>query len=457
MLTTGSMVGARVHIVGIGGAGMSGLALLLAEMGARVSGSDAVGSAVLDHLRDRGVIVHVGHDPDHGLGAEIVSWSPAVARDNLEVAASVANGATPLNRAELLARLGQSSRIIGLTGTHGKTTATSMMAHVMHAAGRNCSRLLGAPVLGLGDNGHWGDHELILEVDESYGTFSLLNPYALGVLNVEADHLDHYGSLDALERAFAALIERTTGPVVVWGDDPGVARVASMLHRTVVVAGRSSDSSWRVDGVELQRRGASFRIAHGDQAMVIALRVTGAHNVANASVVVALASELGLGPADIARGLAAFEGAPRRFQSRGSWRGVDIYEDYAHLPGEIMATIEATRTAGYERIGVVFQPHRVTRTLNLNDTFATAFDAAARVVVTDIYTAGEPNPAGVTGEILVQAMTQRRATAPVVYCSSLNDVADVVQTWHDAVDVILFLGAGNVADVALHLRGGLDQ
>ncbi|HUV58099.1 MAG TPA: UDP-N-acetylmuramate--L-alanine ligase [Acidimicrobiales bacterium] len=456
MLTAESLVGARVHIVGIGGAGMSGLALLLVEMGARVSGSDAVGSAVLDHLRDRGVTVHVGHDRGHGVGADVVSWSPAVARDNVEVASAVANGAVPFSRAEILARLGQSSRIIGLTGTHGKTTATSMMAHVMNAAGRDCSRLLGAPVLGLGDNGHWGDGDLILEVDESYGTFSLLSPFALGVLNVEADHLDHYGSLELLERAFAALIDRTTGPVVVWADDPGIVRVVTMLHRTVVVAGTTPEASWRVDAVQLSRQGANFRITHGDEEMVIALCVTGAHNVANASVVAVLAREFGLGTGDIVRGLAAFKGAPRRFQYRGSWRGIDVYEDYAHLPGEITATIEATRSAGYQRIGVVFQPHRVTRTLNLNDAFATAFDGAARLVVTDIYTAGEPNPTGVTGEFLVRAMIERQSQAPVAYCPSLDHVVDVVEAWHDDVDVILFLGAGNVADVAPRLPGGLD-
>ena len=457
MLTGASLVGAHVHIVGVGGAGMSGLALLLVEMGARVSGSDTAASAVLDHLRARGVAVHVGHDRAHGIGAEFVTWSPAVARDNVEVDAAVASGATPLSRAEMLARLGQSSRIIGLTGTHGKTTATSMMTHVMNAAGRDCSRLLGAPVVGLGDNGHWGDDDLVLEVDESYGTFSLLSPFALGVLNVEADHLDHYGSLASLERAFSELVDRTTGPVVVWGDDPGVARVTAMLNRNVVRVGTVPGSPWRVDDVQLGRRGATFRLAHGDEEMVMVLHVTGAHNVANAAVVAVLARELGLGAEDVVRGLAAFTGAPRRFQSRGSWRGVDVYEDYAHLPGEITATITATLAAGYERIGVVFQPHRVTRMVNLNDAFATAFDAATRVVVTDVYTAGEPNLAGVTGEILVRAMIEHRPEARVTYCSSLDDVADVAEAWHDEIDVILFLGAGNVADAALRLRGGLDQ
>jgi UDP-N-acetylmuramate--alanine ligase len=453
-----SMVGTRVHIVGIGGAGMSGLARLLVEMGARVSGSDAAPSAVLDGLRDAGVEVHVGHDSAHVALAEIITWSPAIARDNVEVVAALRGGATALTRAQMLARLGESSRIIGFTGTHGKTTATSMMAHVMGAADHDCSRLLGADVTGLGPNGHWGDGDLILEVDESYGTFSLLSPYALGLLNVEADHLDHYGSLEMLERAFADLVDRSTGPVVVWNDDVGVRRTVDLVQRDVVRVGTTHDADWRVARMDFERKGAAFDLHGPDSTLEIVLRVIGAHNVANAAVVAVVALQLGVPGQAVTRGLAAFQGAPRRFQFRGSWRGVDVYEDYAHLPGEIAATIEATRSAGYERIGVVFQPHRVTRTLSLADAFATAFDGASYIVITDIYSAGEPNPTGVTGEIVATALGRHHSEMTVEYCERLEDVGDRLDQHHGDLDVVLLLGAGDVAAVlAPSLSGGLEQ
>ena len=453
---TTSLGGSRVHIVGVGGAGMSGLARLLIEMGTLVSGSDAVDSAVLTGLRDAGATIVVGHAARNATGAQFVTWSPAIASDNVEIVGAVSHGARALSRAQMLSMLGAESRVIGLTGTHGKTTATSMMALVMHSAGRDCSRLLGAEVIGLGSNGHWGDAELILEVDESYGTFSLLSPYALGVLNIEADHLDHYGTLDALEGAFCELVDRSTGPVVAWANDPGVRRTLESVRRTVSRVGTGGDLDWNVSRVELARHGSSFRLEGGSLALDLELAVIGAHNVANAAVVASLAMELGVSADAVARGLRAFVGAPRRFQYRGKWGGVEVYEDYAHLPGEIAATIGATRAAGYERIGVIFQPHRVTRTLHLVDDFGRAFDGASLVVVTDIYPAGEPNPSGVSGEVVERSIREQRPHLRTIYCASLDDVPSEVQGHHADLDIVLLLGAGDVASVASHLDGGLD-
>ena len=213
--------------MGVAGAGMSGLAMLLAEMGAVVSGSDAQDAPILEELRGRHVTTYVGHDAQHVAGAEIVLWSPAVSRDNVELVAARENGAELMPRARAFSELAEMKRVIGLTGTHGKTTATSMMVQVSLAAGRDDGWLVGAPVLGVGAQGHWGEGDLIVEVDESFGTFAELSPFALGVLAVEADHLDYYGTVDALEAGFSDLITRTSGPIVVWGDDPGARRVAS--------------------------------------------------------------------------------------------------------------------------------------------------------------------------------------------------------------------------------------
>jgi UDP-N-acetylmuramate--alanine ligase len=442
-----------VHVVGVGGAGMSGLARLLVESGAVVSGSDVADSSLLDALRAAGVTVSIGHDASNVANADVVLWSPAVASDNVELVAARAGGAALLSRAEVLAALARVRPVIGLTGTHGKTTATSMLVHVLAADGRDAGRLLGADVLGVGVNGHWGSGDVALEVDESYGTFALVHPTALGLLNVEADHLDHYGTLAALERAFADLLERTSGPVVAWGDDPGAQRVAAMAAREVVRVGSAAAHEWRVRDVAVTREEARCTLQGPEGDVVLALNVTGVHNLADAAVVAVLARQLGVPFDSIVAGLADFRGAPRRFERLGSWRGVDVYESYAHLPGEITAILSATRAAGYERITAVFQPHRVTRTLSLVDDFAPAFDLASVLVVTDIYRAGEANPTGVTGQVIADAVAARGAGARTTYCASLEDVSEVLEKFHDASDVVVLLGAGDVASVATRLRG----
>jgi len=445
--------GARVHIVGIGGAGMSGLARLFIEVGALVSGSDLADSVALEALRSLGVRVAVGHDAANAANADIVLWSPAVASANVELVAARAAGALLLSRAEVLAELARERPVIGLTGTHGKTTATSMMVHVMAAAGLDAGRLLGADVLGVGANGHWGSGDVVVEVDESYGTFALMAPRALGLLNVEADHLDHYGTLAALESAFAELIERTSGPVVIWSDDDGSRRAASAAPRDVVRVGTGELDTWRVSEIAVTRHDAHFTLRGPEVEWPLTLGLTGVHNVADAAVVAVLAGQLGISADAIRSGLSSFVGAPRRFQLLGSWRGVDVYESYAHLPGEISAILSATRAGGYERITAVFQPHRVTRTLALVDEFAPSFDLATTVIVTDIYRAGEANPSGVTGEVIADAILGRGAGVAATYCASIDDVPDLLESVHDDSDVVVLLGAGDVASVAAKLRG----
>jgi UDP-N-acetylmuramate--alanine ligase len=444
--------GVKVHIIGVGGAGMSGVARLLAESGALVSGSDLADSVVLEELRALGVSVALGHDASNTTGAQFVLWSPAVKSDNVELIAAREGGAALVSRAQVLADLAQVRPVVGLTGTHGKTTATSMMVHVMKAAGRDAGRLLGAGVIGVGSNGHSGIGDVIVEIDESYGTFALVRPHALGLLNVEADHLDHYGTLASLESAFAELIDRTSGPVVIWSDDAGAQRVANSATREVVRVGTRA-GEWRVSEVTVSRHDARFTL-HGPGVQErLTLNVTGVHNVADAAVVAVLAAQLGVSFEAITSGLARFQGAPRRFELLGSWRGVDVYESYAHLPGEIAAILSATRAAGYERITAVFQPHRVTRTIALAEDFAPSFDLASTVIVTDIYTAGEPNPTGVTGEVIAEAISRRGAGATTTYCASTDDVPDVLEALHDGSDVVVLLGAGDVATVATKLRG----
>ncbi len=445
-------VGRRVHIVGVGGAGMSGVARLLSERGCRVSGSDAQAGPVLDELVAHGVRVDVGADATHGADAEVVLWSPAVAADHPELAAARVRGATLLPRADLLAELGRLQPVVGITGTHGKTTATSMLVWVMSAAGRDDSRLLGAPVRGVGANGHWGGPDLLLEVDESYGTFARLAPAALGLLNVEADHLDHYGSVEALHDAFVDLVERTTGPVAVWIDDPGAAAVARRVGRDVRTVGATADV--RLGEVRVDATGTRARLTHPEAGEVaLDLAVPGRHNAIDAAVVATLCLDLGIERSAVERGLASFHGAPRRFDRRGHWHGAVVIEDYAHLPGEIRATVQATRAAGYDRVVAVFQPHRVSRTVALAAQFAGAFDDADEVIITDLYAAGEPNPEGVTGRVVSDVVAGGRAG--VHYAATPSEVITVLEesVAGRPADAVLLLGAG---DIAARVVDGLE-
>lgn len=437
--------GTRVHIVGVGGAGMSSLAVLLQGWGCVVSGCDAGNVGVLAQLRDLGIDASEHHDAAHVTHADVVLWSPAVPREHVELVAAQSAGRVMLARREVLAELSTMMRLIGVTGTHGKTTATSMLVHIMVAAGRDDARLLGAPVRGVGFGGHYGPDDLVAEVDESYGAFVEITPYALGLLNVEADHLDHYGSLENLETAFAGVLSRTTGPVVVWTDDPGAARVAALATRDVVSVGRNETAWWRLVDEVVSRRGAHARLS-GPVDVDIDLAVTGRHNLANAALAAALALAVGVEPTNVTQGLRRFRGAPRRFEHLASWRDVDVVDDYAHLPGEIAATLEAAHAAGYEKIVAVFQPHRVSRTLRVGGEFAPAFDLADEVIITDIYTAGEANPDAVTGEFLVDFVNDRGRT-PARYAPTLLEAAHALERRATRADLLLILGAGDVTRV----------
>lgn len=436
----------RVHIMGIAGAGMSGLARLLAGQGYRVSGCDSQNSEVLQSLAESGIEVFAEHDAHHLENVDLLLWSPAVSTMNPERVRAEELGILTLDRASMLAKLGRENNLIGVTGTHGKTTATSMLAWILEESGRDVGRLLGADVRGLGPNGRYGPEGLVVEVDESFGTFAQVSPSSLALLNIEADHLDYYGNLQSLETAFQELTQRTTGPVVYYRSDPGARRVGDALDGAI---GVGAGGDWLIEEVELDRRGARFTLRTAEKSLPLSLRVTGRHNVANAAVVAVLANEIGVDDESIIRGLSRFQGAPRRFEYRGQHSGVDIYEDYAHLPGEISATLEAARDAGYERIGVVFQPHRITRTMALAGDLANALASAAWVVVTDIYDAGEENLDGVTGEAVATPL--RAMNQETVYIPDLAFIWESLSRQSN-VDAIFFLGAGNIAQIIPELE-----
>jgi UDP-N-acetylmuramate--alanine ligase len=440
--------GSRVHVVGCAGAGMGALVRLLVDRGCVVSGCDRGNEHELAALARIGAEVYRGHAATHLEGVDVVTASAAVDDGLGELAAARRRGIAVLRRPAVLRALGESAEVVAVAGTHGKTTTTSMAARVWDAAGLSPSWLVGTPVPGLGPSGRWRSREVLLEADESYGAFAELSPRRVALLNVEADHLDHYGDLGAVHAAFAGLLERAEEDPVVFVDDPGAERALALSRRRALSVGRDARARVRVRGERLDAGGSHFTLAGPGGELDVSLRVPGAHNVANAAVAAALAMSRGVPSAAIAEGLARHEGAPRRFQVIGRLRGTQIVDDYAHLPGEVAATVAAARTLGHDRIAAVFQPHRVSRTRALASSFAGAFVDVEDLVVTDIYRSGEPNPDHVTGEVVAEAVARGPGAPTVTYVGSLAAAADHVAPLLGVVDCVLLLGAGDVGSVA---------
>lgn len=439
--------GHRIHILGIGGAGMSGLARLALEWGTIVTGADERASQSVDDLRHAGIDISVPQSEGVGNSATWLTTSPAIAMDNPEVVDARTHAVPIFNRADVFSSLSGSHDMVAFAGTHGKTTATSMAVCVWLSANRDPSWLLGAAVRGVGFNAHGSaSKEILVECDESFGTLTRTSPAMLGLLNVDADHLDFYGSQDAIDDAFRGLVERTSGPVVGWLDDPGVARVIAAAQRKIVSAGRNA-GEYRVSDERAAARGTQFTLSGARGSMTIDLNVPGAHNVENAAVVAGLALEAGIEPSAVIRGLANFVGAPRRFDVLGTIRGTTIVDDYAHLPNEIRATITAARDCGFPRIVAIFQPHRVTRTAALTPLFADCFLGVDELIVTDIYASGEENPEGLTGEMVATAVRDSGTVSKVTYVPTIEKARERAAAICGLCDALLLLGAGDIDQI----------
>jgi UDP-N-acetylmuramate--alanine ligase len=445
----------RVHVVAAGGAGMSAIATVLAQQGHRVSGSDQVDSAALDRLRASGVDVHVGHDARYVGDAELVVVSTAVAEDNVEVVAARERGVPVLRRIDLLPQLAAAQPFLSVSGTHGKTTTTSMLATALVAAGVEPSYLIGAEVAALGGaaahgNGDW----FVIEADESDGSF-LAGPRAAAlVTNIEPDHLEFWGGWDQLRAGFERFLAETDGPRVVCADDPEAAAIGRRVG--AVGYGCSQDAAYRIEALELSARGSSFVLVHADDRVEVVVPAPGLHNALDAAGALAVVGELGVDLDAAAGGLASFTGAARRFERRGSAAGVEFVDDYAHLPTEVRAALAAGRSGGWPRVVAVFQPHRYSRTEALWEEFATAFDDADLLVLTEIYAAGEAPRPGVDGALLLDAVHRARPALPLRWCPSLDDVVDTLAAELTAGDLCITVGAGDVTTVADRVIGRLE-
>ena len=431
----------RVHVVGVGGAGMSAIATVLAAMGHTVSGSDLKESPGLDRLRRAGMQIHVGHAasnlPDE---LDAVAVSTAIPPTNPEVVAARERGVPVLRRADALAAIAATRRTIAVAGTHGKTTTSSMLALVLVEAGMHPSFIIGGEVNEIGTGAVWDEGEwFVVEADESDGTFVELGAVATIVTNVEPDHLEHYGGFDGLRAAFERFVASAAGPNVVCADD----QLAAALGGTTY--GTSGGADYQMTELELGRSNVSFDVVHeGASLGRIHMPVPGLHNARNACAAVVMGLLLGASFDDAARALARYGGVARRFQFRGEREGVVFVDDYAHLPTEVQAALAAARDGGWRRIVCVFQPHRYSRTSGLWRDFASAFADADRLVVTDIYSAGEAPRPGVSGKLIVDAVLEAHPQTQVAYLPGRSDWAAYLRKVLRPGDLCITLGAGDL-------------
>ena len=438
----------RVHIVGVGGAGMSAIALLLARMGHHVSGSDIKSTPVLERLAAAGVDVHVGNRPEHvPERADAVVYSTAVPRSNVELVTADARGIPVLHRSSALAALSLARRTVAIAGSHGKTTTASMLALILRAAEWSPSFVIGGEVNEVGTNAAFGEGDwLVIEADESDGTFLHLFTRAALVTNVEPDHLDHYGDFGALVRSFEQFVDAVDGPVIVCADDPVAARLASRASPARTY-GYAESADYRIVDEMVDATGCHFTlVAPGPRPIAVALPA-GVRAATNASGAIAAALELGADAAAAVRALAGFGGVARRFQYRGERAGVTFIDDYAHLPTEVEAAIAAARQGPWRRVVVVFQPHRYTRTATIGPTFADAFSAADVLVLTDVYAAGETPIPGVSGRTILGAVLDHHPALPVAYLPKFTDLAAVPERYARPGDLVLTLGAGDLTSM----------
>ena len=451
----------KVHFVGIGGIGMSGIAELLLNLGYGVSGSDLKESEITRRLASLGGLIFIGHRAENvAPDVDVVVTSSAVRRaSNPEAVAARGRGIPVIPRAEMLAELMRLKEGVAIAGSHGKTTTTSLIATVVAQAGLDPTAVVGGKLNALGSNAKLGKGELmVVEADESDGSFLRLSPTIAVITNIDAEHLDYYGTVEALQQAFVDFADRVPfyGLAVLCLDHPVVQHLIPRLTKRHVTYGISPQADWRADEVQLAAFQARFTVSHrGVRQGEVTLRMVGAHNVLNALACCAVAHELGIPFATTAEALGGFQGVQRRFTVRGEAHGITVVDDYGHHPAEIRATLLGARASfPHRRIVCAFQPHRYSRTRDLLGEFATAFNDADTVVLTEIYAAGEDPIAGITGARLheaVQACGHRDA-----WFAERAELAQKLKATVREGDLVLTLGAGDITHVAEELLGLLQ-
>ena len=458
----------HVHFIGIGGIGMSGIAEILLTLGMRVSGSDLRRGSITDRLAEMGATIYEGHERGHIGDATVVVTSSAVSASNPEVVEARARKIPVIQRAEMLAELMRLKYGIAVAGMHGKTTTTSMVASVLAAGGLDPTVVVGGRVDALGSNARLGSSQyLVAEADESDRSFLKLPPILAIVTNLDREHMDCYRDMDDVEAAFLSFMDKVPfyGAVTACIDNPLLAKILPRAQRRVYTYGVAATADYRLEvldgGSDLGDRPSCVVSGFRRFQVVTAkgtlgpfeLRVPGRHNILNATAAVAIACQLDVSADKIAEGLANFNGVDRRFQLRGKANGITVVDDYGHHPTEISATLAAARECGYNKIHVIFQPHRYTRTRDLLAEFGAAFTLADTVTVLPIYAASEEPIPGITAELLVTRIRDAAASYGPDFASAVARVTSAAQPG----DLILTLGAGSVSQLAPQLLTELES
>src|SRR5690242_307200 len=454
-----------IHFVGIGGIGMSGIAEVLANLGYVVRGSDVADSANVKRLRDNGISVAIGHKAENVEGAHVVVVSSAIKRDNPELAAARAQRLPVVRRAEMLAELMRLKRCVAIAGTHGKTTTTSMIATLLDAGQFDPTVINGGIINAYGTNARLGLGDwMVVEADESDGTFLKLPADVAVVTNVDPEHLDHFQTFDAVQAAFQSFVENVPfyGFAVMCTDHPVVQQLVGRIEdRRVITYGENPQADVQLARLDHANGGSQFSVVFRDRAGGeghtigrLTLPMPGRHNALNATAAIAVARELGISDERIRKALAAFGGVRRRFTKTGEWNGVTIIDDYGHHPVEIAAVLRAARESTKGQVIAVMQPHRYTRLHSLFEQFSTCFNDADTVIVAPVYPAGEAPIAGADRDSLVQGL-RARGHRQVIALEGPHELARIVRRLAFPGDIVVCLGAGNITQWAYALPGEL--
>jgi UDP-N-acetylmuramate--alanine ligase len=435
----------RIHIIGIGGAGMSAIAIVFHDSGYEVSGSDLKHSRYVEFVSSRGIPVFIGHRPELVENKDLVIYSTAIPDNNPELKRARELGIRTIHRSEALALLTADKKLIAVTGSHGKTTTTSLVAHTLRTSGIDAGFIVGGEINDYGSNASSGKSDyFVLEADESDGTFLKLDPQYSIFTNLEPEHLDFFESEKAMIKAARKFIAKTTVKAFVCADDARLLKLSQGLEDKVIFYGFSA-GDFRITEFETGSDGSQFKLLTPEgKELVFKLRLKGLHNIQNAAGVAALALNLGLSFQKISKAFASFSGVGRRLQLLTDSDGIFVFDDYAHHPTEILKVLQTLKKSGFKRIIAVFQPHRYSRTFHLLSDFPGAFKEADVIVTTEIYAAGEEPIPGITGKYLFEQIASANPQKHLAFIPRIIDLPQFMVELAKPGDAVVFMGAGDI-------------
>ncbi|WP_288759513.1 UDP-N-acetylmuramate--L-alanine ligase [uncultured Veillonella sp.] len=437
----------KIHLIGIAGSGMRAIANILISQGFQVSGSDIKESAVTERFRSMGATIHIGHKAEYVNGTDAVVRSTAIHDDNPELMAAKEKGIPILHRSDIVKAVLDVTTGIAVAGAHGKTTTTSMLGQIFVEAGEDPTVIIGGEVDYLKGSSQWGKGKYsIAEADESDGSFLKLRPKKIVVTNIENDHMDHYGTIENLHRAFAQFLSvlPSDGVAVVCGDNAAIQSIIPQVERRFITYGLSENNEYRALNIHYEKGKLVYDIAFkGTVIGQMVLRVPGTHNALNSLAAFIMAKECGLDAKTICDALSHFTGAKRRFETKGHTAGIWVVDDYAHHPTEINATLQAAKALEEHRVICLFQPHRYTRTKLLLSEFGNAFKAADKIYMTDIYSAGEDPIEGIDG-MSIPTMIKKTTGQDVCYVADIEELPARVKSELRPGDLVITMGAGSI-------------